>query len=50
MSDQDRSDRRDEATIVRDGSSRLVALSRLEVLGWYYVVEVDTSSVTGAPP
>jgi hypothetical protein len=36
--------------IVRDGRSRLVALSRLEVLGWYYVVEVDTSSVTGAPP
>jgi eukaryotic-like serine/threonine-protein kinase len=31
--------------IVKDGRDVLVALTRLEVLGWYYVVEVETQSV-----
>jgi serine/threonine-protein kinase len=35
--------------IVKDGRHELVAFSRLEVLGWYYVVEVDTQSVASRP-
>ena len=34
-------------TVHRDGHELLVAIVRLDVLGWYYVVEVDPKSVEG---
>ncbi len=35
--------------VQRDGRKEVVAFTRLSVLGWYYVVEVDAASVAAAP-